>query len=65
MATWSKKTYKEVARILKLHLDNYELGEKTTVRNIAFEFGATFGLDNPRFDRDRFYKAIFGEEAAK
>ena len=64
MATWSKKTVNLITSILKQHHDDHELGEKATVRNITFEFGARLGKDTPAFDRDRFYKAVFGEEKA-
>lgn len=63
MATWSKKTYEMVARVLR---DGREpqaapLSDEAQ-RNVALEIAAEdfadqFAADNPAFDRERFLKA--------
>ena len=59
MATWSKKTYKMVAKVLNPGGSSFR--DPQTIELIMWEFASLFQEDNPRFDRDRFYKAVFGE----
>ena len=70
MATWSKKTYKMVASNLRwswlvatetLTGKNSIVTQKL-VRGMAHRISNDLEFDNPRFDRERFYKAIFGED---
>ena len=51
---FSRKTYHLVAEVFSYWID----GTATTrERMLIREFAVRFGLDNPRFDHDRFIKA--------
>jgi len=52
----SKRDYEEIARVLA---GDYALHPQV-VRGITLSLADLFKRDNPHFDRDRFYKAVFG-----
>lgn len=57
---WSKKTYQLVAEVLHPGCSGFR--NTDTIKLLAWEFSARFQADDPRFDRDRFLKAIFEPE---
>ena len=61
MATWSKKTYNMVAERLGVFWQFQGDEIPQSIKMLADAFSNKFEEDNPRFDRERFYKAIFGE----
>lgn len=73
-ATWTQKTYEMVAEVLRENWTPPDLSEAEseripkgsegdrTTRLAAESFAGHFKADNPSFDRERFYTAIFGDE---
>ena len=55
MATFQRRHYVEVARILHGVRDHHER------QRLAEEFARMFRQDNPQFDAERFSSAVFGE----
>jgi hypothetical protein len=58
-STWTRKTYVMVAETLR---ETWTPEADRTVRLAAEQFAGQFKADNPAFDADRFYVAIFGEQ---
>ena len=60
----SKKDYEAVAAVLKLTRDQaIEDGEPAVAQGVyeaALVVMGVFAVDNPRFDRERFMKAVTG-----
>lgn len=61
----TRKHYREVAQILH---DEYQFAKEqdnpiaqTCVVNIMSQMATVFAIDNPRFDRQRFYAAAIPE----
>ena len=64
---FSKKTYKEIAEVLKWCLEEIHKNPPSSVSAedivliISKTFETIFSKDNPNFDPDKFWKAVFGE----
>lgn len=50
---FTQKDYKAIAEIIRKTYTSYDL----TYRNITRRFADYFAEDNPRFNRDKFFKA--------
>jgi hypothetical protein len=67
MAKFSKRHYESIARILPSHYNtvnptnDYETGYKDGRWSAISSLADMFEQDNPRFDRERFIKAVRGE----
>lgn len=56
----TRKHYRRIADILTVEFANASSrAERLTVRNITYLLADIMKQDNPRFDRDRFYNAVF------
>lgn len=55
----TRKHYQMVADVLHRELTDHQ-GSLDAVQNIAAGLADAFKADNPRFDRDRFMKAVTG-----
>lgn len=58
----TKKDYEMVADILRDGLTGEtESAVRMTIEYLARKFANRFEQDNPKFDREKFFKWIFGE----
>ncbi len=53
----SRQDYEAVASIIAEAIDRDRDYERYIVVNMAYKIACTFKESNPRFDRDRFYRA--------
>lgn len=58
MVTWNDQTYKIVAEVL----NSMSYCDLETLNFMVHKFVTVFERDNPHFDRDRFYRVVFGEQ---
>ena len=61
----SRKHYIQVAKVLAAEYAISGPTAKIAVRNIAYSLADAFCQDDARFDRQRFYDAVFGDAEAK
>jgi len=59
MSDYSRKDYERVAALLGSELAPFRVSlERRAIERVVVRFADMFGEDNPRFDRDRFLRAI-------
>ncbi len=56
----SRKDYNAIANVLAGDFATATLSQREKVRAIVLSLADVFAKDNPRFQRDRFYAAVFG-----
>ena len=63
--TWTRKTYAAHAALIAGLVKRNIIGEPwqtITVADLVKALGDMYQIDNPRFDRDRFYSACLKEK---
>jgi hypothetical protein len=56
-----RKNYKEIAAVLAGEFHSSDPNGKASVWKITLSLADVFKQDNIRFDRSRFYEAVFGD----